>query len=285
MKRILATLLMSLFIVPAVFATTGQKNLAVQDVDFNLIRVRGPNFKETVQMKITWQRDQFTSITQRNNSWIEARFYAGKKLHEAKRVMKKKAYKLQGAITSFTLSPRAVCSTPGTHYARVRFFVRHNGGNKRNEKYKAWENLNEGSFSYPCRGNDVRQLSAHSDFRLGDQNHDGYKDQVNLILQLNKGQLSRIQSERGSVLLELFAKRDNQSIRVKSKTYKVKSAKSSYSVSAKDFCGTMKTWYGADYWRKNVGASCRLSVRNSYGGYDYRYTGYQCPTEWFTCTK
>lgn len=257
------------------------KNLSVEDVDFDLIRMNRD--RETVNVRITWQRDQFISIRDRNDSKIEARFYVSKKRGQEKRIMKEKDYYLPSAISSFTLSPREACSTPGTHWARVRFLVQTNQG-QRNNNYELWKDSDAGSFSYACRDkNEFNDLNINAQLKLKDQDDDGRNDQLNLLLDMDPNQLNRIQRTEGSVHLELFAYRDNQKVRIKNKAYNVKQAKSSYIFSLRDFCGEIQNFWDWLGGTKEVAASCRVTVQTENGGLDHRYGDYICPQERFTC--
>ena len=255
-----------------VFLWAEPKNLAVEDVSWQ--------FDNTVKVKITLQEAQFVSIYDLHNSQIEVRFYVGKNISNAKRVMTGKSYYMQYPKTSFNLVQKEACPAPGKYWAQIWLSVRYKDG-ELNDRYEDWYNTKHGSFSYTCSGYKA-DLKISSDFKTVDSNQDGWKDQLNLILKMDKDQYSKIQDSGSKVMLELFAHRDHEKILMKNRVYTLKQAASSYTLPTDEFCGELRHWWrnGGD---KTVGASCHLYVKNSNGNIDERYADYNCPRETFIC--
>lgn len=263
----------------AVCAQAGEKKtLSVEDVDFGY-----SDSQSTVLVDVAYKKSQFKKITEKKDSVIEIRFYAAPASEKGSlpRIMKDRRYFLPSAISSFTLRPSEACPSAGAYKAKIWLSVRHDDGNNYspNDNYETFE----ANYKYVCIDKYASSLKLSNTFNLGDQNNDGYADQVNLVLDMNKNQFRDLKDDGKEVEVTLYAHQNGTKVRVgKKKPYKMSSAKSSFSFSASALCGEMD-----DIWDwafgKAVGVSCKVRVFNSDKTLDHTHTSYTCPQEHFIC--
>lgn len=270
-KGILLSLVLGLSFSLSAFAT----KLSVRDVDFRFLQR-----ENTVRVDIDLQREQFKSITDRHNSKIEIRFYSAPASNRGSppRIMKNKDYYLSSAASSYTLSSAEACPSSGKYQAKIWLSVRHQN-DKPNNDYETYEE----SYKYTCRGKALTKLDLTHDFKLEDSDRDGDNDQLNLVLEDDKNQFKDIKGRGYDIEVRLYAERDGRKYRIgKEKTYKMASAKSSFTFKNKTLCGDIHGLFEAIFG-KSVSVSCKASVIDRDGDEVDAYDDYECRSEYIVC--
>lgn len=259
------------------------KNLSIQDVDFETIQVRadGNKLKDTVQVKVLWQRDQFNSI-QKKDLKAEIRFYAGANKGSLPRIMKDERQYVTTRSDEFTLDADEACPKAGKYFAKIWLSIRNNDGKRSaNEDYKNYEE----TYPYTCIDRaKIQQIRASTDFKLADPiDRYNYK-QLNLLVDVSNDQFERVSKEKDKFEVRMYSYRDNKKYRIgKEKTYLItRPNRESFSFRIKELCGELDGVL-ENVFGKEVEVGCRITVIDGEGSRNPSWDEFSCPTEKFLC--